>query len=289
MKKLLLSILATIGYLAVYLIVTTLVAFAGAVYYAVSMTLNTHGAALSYQDLAVMLNNYIVENSPLLTIIASVISLFLFWIILKIRRKPLKERLDLKAVPFRNVWPLLLLGVSLNLLVIYIVGILPIPEDVFNQYANEVSAIQGNTLPGFLLAVLIAPITEEVLLRGFILKSLQKGMPTVVALILQAVIFGSLHGQILWIAYATILGVAFGLLKIRYRSLYAGIVLHFSFNAANYITTPLLSLAGEQLLAHIALAAVAVATMVLMLIRIMKRTRPSETVVTTPLELPANN
>ena len=61
-----------------------------------------------------------------------------------------------------------------------------------------------------LSVVLAAPVLEEILYRGLIMKSLQRGMPVFIALIIQAVLFGLMHGQLIWVFYATFLGVLLG-------------------------------------------------------------------------------
>ena len=116
---------------------------------------------------------------------------------------------------------------SFNLFITNLLALLPIPEHLMQDYAESSGALQGKVTPAMLLSVvLMAPVLEEVLFRGLVMKSLCRGMPLIPALILQAIAFGLLHGQIIWICYATVLGIVLGIIKARYVSLYPCILFH---------------------------------------------------------------
>jgi membrane protease YdiL (CAAX protease family) len=182
----------------------------------------------------------IYHNALLFTFIAGMLTLLCFYAILKIRKKPIRERLDLNKVSWKKLWPILPLGVTLNLFLEYTISLLPISEGILDEYAQASGIIsRSSTLQMILATVIMAPILEEVLFRGLIFKSLRKGMPWHLALILQALLFGVMHGQIIWISYATVIGIILGSLQMRYRSLFAPLILHFSVNVSNLFITPL--------------------------------------------------
>ena len=87
---------------------------------------------------------------------------------------------------------------------------------------------------GWLLisAVLIAPIFEETLFRGYIAGGLQYAYGSVVAWILSSIIFGVAHGQAAVMVSATMSGLVLGFYFLRYRSVVLSMILH----AMNNIT-----------------------------------------------------
>ena len=58
-------------------------------------------------------------------------------------------------------------------------------------------------------------------------------MPVWAAVVLQAVLFGVVHGTPVQMAYAFLLGLAFGFLRSRTGSILPGIAAHAAFNAMN--------------------------------------------------------
>ena len=81
---------------------------------------------------------------------------------------------------------------------------------------------------GWLLvsAVLIAPLFEEVIFRGYIAGSLRSAYGGVVAWLLSSLLFGLMHMQPSVIVTATCGGLVLGYFYLRYRSLVIVIMLH---------------------------------------------------------------
>ena len=78
-------------------------------------------------------------------------------------------------------------------------------------------------------AVLIAPIFEEILFRGALLKNLSR-YGNWFAVITSAVLFGLAHGNIAQMLYATALGIALGMVFVKAGSVIPCIIMHFSIN-----------------------------------------------------------
>ncbi len=89
-------------------------------------------------------------------------------------------------------------------------------------------------LAAFLGLVIIPPIIEEVLVRGYLLGKFRKLMKTWMAVILSAVIFGGLHlglgftEDLQWnvAIVTTILGISLAILRVKSGSLWPSIALH---------------------------------------------------------------
>lgn len=253
MKKIFKSIGATIGYLAVYLIVSAAVSIAAVIGFAVMTVVEATPAMNPLQIFSAGFDSFLYENSLWIMTISGIITILIYVLIIKLRKKKIRERLDLTPVAFKKLWPVLPLGLTLNLLTSYTIDILPIPESLLADYMESASILDDGSFISMIISVVImAPLLEEVLMRGLIMRSLQSSMPVALALILQSVIFGLLHGQIIWIGYASVLGLILGVLKLRYQSLYACILLHFAYNASSLIIEPLLYLIQDSMVLNIA-------------------------------------
>ncbi|WP_205410172.1 CPBP family intramembrane glutamic endopeptidase [Acetivibrio cellulolyticus] len=93
----------------------------------------------------------------------------------------------------------------------------------------------GNFYVTFLAVGILAPIMEEIIFRGFILNELRKIMPAAAAIIVQAVLFGVIHFNIVQSSYAFVTGVVLGIVFVATKSLFAPIIIHLSFNTLNVI------------------------------------------------------
>lgn len=86
--------------------------------------------------------------------------------------------------------------------------------------ANDTSVL----FSAFVYSVLAAPIAEEILCRGIVMKYLEKYGKTF-AVILSAILFGLIHQNIVQLPITIMIGVLFGYLAQQY-SLAAAILLH---------------------------------------------------------------
>ena len=108
---------------------------------------------------------------------------------------------------------------------------IPMPDVIRQIFANS---FQKN-LPTFLAAVIIAPVLEEWLLRGIILKGLLKHYSPHKAIIWSAVIFGVVHLNP-WQSIPTFFaGLMIGWIYWRTRSLLLCTFIHAVNNAAAFI------------------------------------------------------
>ena len=82
-----------------------------------------------------------------------------------------------------------------------------------------------------LSAVVLAPLFEEVVFRGYVAGSLRRSYGALVAWIGSAVAFGLVHLIPSVVLSATLMGLVLGYFALRYRSLWLSIVLHAMNNA----------------------------------------------------------
>ncbi len=139
----------------------------------------------------------------------------------------------------------LLMGLAANLALSAGVSLLPLSDDFVAQYLQAVPMGKGATLVVDVLALcILAPISEEILFRGIILRGFRQTMPLGAAVLLQCLLFAYGHGQLLWFLYAFAMGLALTALRVVTGSLRTTMAFHIAFNAANYLQQPLLDSLG---------------------------------------------
>lgn len=209
--------------------------FAFSISFAYGMSLAVKGemiedAALLEQiimDKFLNMQGYILIISAILTILTLLITF-------KIRKRKFADKLCIKKIKFNSIMPIATLGITLNLFIVSILNLLP--EELIREYAQQSNALIGdNLIIGLLAVVICAPIIEEIIFRALMYTHFKKVMPTAIAVLVSAVIFGLCHGQIIWIIYAIIIGIVFNTIFIRYKSLVASVLLHLTFNLTSFI------------------------------------------------------
>ena len=129
-----------------------------------------------------------------------------------------------------------LAGIAGNFWFSMMVGFFPWPEKWVEEYDAASSAItSGNLMVELLAVVLFAPLIEEILFRGMAYRYLAMALPAGAAIVFQGMLFGGMHGTMIWIVYASILGCIFGYVRRRTGSLHATILMHIGFNGGSYL------------------------------------------------------
>lgn len=100
---------------------------------------------------------------------------------------------------------------------------------------EQFSAMSAPFVPQLVMTCILAPVLEEMLFRGIILRSFLRQYERRYAILGSAVVFGFAHGNIYQLVYATLFGVCAGWLYERTRSLVPGIALHIGVNSAGLL------------------------------------------------------
>jgi len=137
------------------------------------------------------------------------------------RQSPL---LWLLLVPFT-----LSIGPATELLTMWIPKI-----DIIADFISRSNSRYQFNLPTFLLVVVIAPLSEEWLHRGIILKGLLTHYSPLKAIIWSSVIFGVMHVDPRLMVYAFCGGLAMGWVYWRTRSLWCCIFMHAANNVVEF-------------------------------------------------------
>ena len=193
----------------------------------INETLNMDGMELFLNDYS----KYILENILITLIVSELITLIFLWAFFAIRKKKLSEEAMIKKLDKQKIIPIGLLGAILSLIVLILIDLLPIPESILTQYDVNTNVLSSDSLIlSIIVAVICAPVVEEVIFRGLILSRLKQAMNPIIALILSSLVFAITHGQILWMSYTFLLGIVCGIVALRTGSIVASIILHMFFN-----------------------------------------------------------
>lgn len=147
--------------------------------------------------------------------------------------------------PFREVsGKVMLLSIMLVFASMFAFNIMAQLLGLPDELAEVMKQMSNNILGCFAIAVL-GPILEEVLFRGAIQGYLMRKYNPVVGIVVASVIFGVIHKNPIQIFYATCLGLVFGWMYYRIRSLMPVIIGHVLNNSLATISM-IMSTEGEE-------------------------------------------
>ncbi len=138
--------------------------------------------------------------------------------------------------------------------------------------SSEIS-LDPSALPYILTVSFIAPVFEELLFRGVILKRLES-FGTGFAIFASALLFALAHMNLSGIVFAFICGLVFGFIYTRTRNLWLPIFIHFLNNTLSILMSLMYSALGERgetLGNFIFLAMIALGILALLALVIFKR------------------
>ncbi len=158
------------------------------------------------------------------------------------------RKLNFNFSPTNFATYLLIFPMMLGMMFIgeFITSQIPISGPFFGEYYGYFSKMMEQMTKDkgtlILLAVVMAPIFEEIVFRGIIQKGLMnKGTKPWTAIIISAVIFGLVHGNPWQFVGAVLLGSVLGLVYYKTKSLLLSIFLH----AFNNLCSALLIFYGK--------------------------------------------
>lgn len=181
-------------------------------------------------------------------------------------------------------------GIALQLaLSMALTVILPLMPKIFESYSAIMNTLGNESIWMILCVCILAPIGEELIFRGLTLRIMRKAIPLWAAVIVQALLFGIYHLNLVQGVYAFLLGLLFGWIAYRYGSVVPGILLHMVVNSSSYLIGYLLpdSLEGQTLFL-ILIGIVALLATIGFSYLITKGTTATEAVSADAQSIPAN-
>lgn len=163
-----------------------------------------------------------------ISILSGLFLLILLFAFFLLRRKnPLKES-GILATRGRFVFTAIAITPLLYAAILYLMSFLP--EAWTSGYAEAASVYHQTDVIMMVAVVLIAPIVEEIVFRGLILSRLRRALPGWLSVVITALLFGACHAQIAWMLYAFVLGLFFGFVDLKAKSIWPSLCAHLLFN-----------------------------------------------------------
>lgn len=232
------AVLAALGkalcYLLLFLLCQTVVTV---VYSAAAALYVVLGQGVSGFDLVEEILQQVYSRTGQISLFSNLALLILLTVFFLLRKKnPLREA---GAVPAPLSMTAAAAGLApvFYLLVTWVMSLLP--ADWLESYAEASAALNETGLVMVLATVVTAPIAEEVMFRGLIQSRLKRAMPGWLAVVISALLFGVCHGHPVWMAYAFVLGLFFGLMAHRSGSILPSMLAHLIFNGIGQLSVAL--------------------------------------------------
>jgi len=203
------------------------------IYFAV---INIVGLLISY---TFMLTGYVRNMNPLtlflsfnkiLYLFVIIISTSLFITITKARGRKFLDFCGFKKTDNKLLFYCIVLTLGLMPVVYIITNFLNL---FFRSYDKTSNMLQILTIDPIMIlfVVIFLPIMEEIIFRGLILNEVASSTKSfALAVIIQAFLFGVIHGNIVQGVYAFILGLVLGGVVYIFQSIYLSIIMHCVFN-----------------------------------------------------------
>lgn len=171
-----------------------------------------------------------------ITLVSGALAVITFIVIFTIRGKKPFAEMGFSKIPLSQVPLLIIFGLSLNMFISVFLSLIPFPESWIDSYETSTGVFAESGLLITALTTLVsAPLVEEITFRGLIYSRLKKGMPMFAAMLISSWIFGVVHGNMIQMLYAALLGYIICYTRVKYQSLTACVLVHFGFNLFSVI------------------------------------------------------
>ncbi|MFD3158122.1 CPBP family intramembrane glutamic endopeptidase [Haloimpatiens sp. FM7330] len=187
---------------------------------------------------------------PIVNLIAEIITYLLVAVIVinwvKVKEESLENEENIKEgrkftkIKFKYLGIVILMVMGYGLIydnslehLVSQVGLNPVVKQHFEELSKTPIIM-------FISVAVVAPIFEETFFRGIILNGLSKKVHPVLAVIISALFFAIMHGNVIQGVNTFLLGSLIGIIFIKTRSLYLCMFAHFINNTLRIITSGIL-------------------------------------------------
>lgn len=195
----------------------------------------------------IIFSNDALQNSGTLKLLCSIMGFFVYFFYLmnhyirKRKKHPetetVKDMLEFhpRTISRKPALLCILTGICLNLSTSALLAIIPLPESFLKSYSAGTESLlyTDNIALSLVYIVILAPLCEEMMFRGFLLHTLKRAFPEKAVAIVVTVAFALPHIQPIWIIIALVSSFFFTILRIRYNNLTYPLLMHVGFNFAS--------------------------------------------------------
>ena len=191
---------------------------------------------------------YYQKYQAVFLVMGQIISIILFSFVIRRRSKVFKKRYDRdylkkRKISFDDILKIIVIALGLMELINISVGIMmavskfiPQIQSSFNTY-TEISQdlMVSNSLIAIIGISILAPINEELMLRGVLFTENERILPYTTAIILNALAFAIFHMNLFQGVYAFVGGIVICAVYYYTESIQASILVHFLNNTLSVI------------------------------------------------------
>lgn len=240
-RKFVEGILVSLGIMGLFMALQIMVGYVGVAAAMTAYMLQTGGDVMYalYDVLNIMTDGvYMTTLTVVATLVSAIFSVPAYWLIWGRKktaedRQYFKEKV-LKVKPFAMI---VIASCGLYYLAILIVAVIAVASPATMEEYNGMmeTALGGSQILAAVAAVLLAPVNEECIMRGLVLRNLQRFFSAPVVIIIQAVLFGVFHANWVQGLYVLPIGAALGYVAIKSRSVVPCIFMHLFYNALYFV------------------------------------------------------
>ncbi len=219
------AILSSVGLVTGYFLAQMAASVGIGIYYGIK-------AAKIGVDIDVQEIESIAKSHPSIILMSFVGLLFLL-LVFKIKKVKIKEYISIKKININQMFLFICYGFGFQV----VSGIANLTVNHFHNIEKSAESIQETLISGnifttvIIISIVLAPIIEELLFRGMILKKLNNHINTKLAIVIQAMLFSLIHFNISQLVPTLLLGIFLGICYIKFDNIIAPIIVHLVFNS----------------------------------------------------------
>lgn len=259
------GILKGIGFFVLYFVLTM---FSQLILSTVFMAFGAANGIRDENSLIDFANNNLLG----MTILSGILTILVLFLIFRFRKADIKNEWKLHCFKIKDILLPIIIAFSYSFIYALITYNVALENSVMIQtsVAYYSSICRGLGAVFMVLNLLIiAPISEELALRGIVYTRVEKTTNAAVAIIISSLLFGLMHiaaGGIILIIGAILMGAVFGLIFYKTNSLFICFIAHSVANLPDFILSGHPSFSNEMLIIlEIAFGLVFVIGIILML------------------------
>ena len=176
-----------------------------------------------------------------MTVISGILTVLILYLFFKLRKKQVQEEWRLKHFNVQSGILASVVAFSFSFLFALVTYNIPmqnaqmISDSV--KYYNEILPLFGNLMM-LLNLLVIAPIAEEIALRGIVYTRVEMTTNALTAIIVSAILFGLMHfmaGGVALVIGAMLMALVFGYIFDKFKSLWVCVIAHAAANLPDFI------------------------------------------------------
>lgn len=170
------------------------------------------------------------ENLGITLFLTTSLSLIMFFVVYSfVKNKHKKVFLGMfsRDINFNFLYTIIPMIVGTMLLNIFFNYLIPTGQDnTYNEFMMKIATDKSIIILFIIPIAIIAPITEELIFRGMILKGIASNHNAIMAIFLSAFLFSIIHLNLAQIPNAFILGVIFAFIMLHTKNIFYTIIYH---------------------------------------------------------------